>query len=239
MQPQPAYLLHRRPYRETSAMVDVLTLDHGLIRAVARGVQRPRGRTRGILQPFMPLQITWSGQRELKTLNMIESSGTPTLLAGEGVICALYAHEIMVRCLPRELPVERIFVHYAGLLPALTRPAERAAALRRFEITLLSELDADPVFLTEAEQPLEPHCHYLYLPHARRFRSVVEGQKGCEGRTLNLLAHGDWEAAGLAGVAKWLTRSALSPLLGDTPLRSRMLMQQLYTQRQQNKAATD
>lgn len=239
MQPQPAYLLHRRPYRETSALVDLLTLDHGVIRAVARGVQRPKGRTRGILQPFMPLLVTWSGRRDLKTLNMIESSGTPTLLAGEGVICALYAHELMVRCLPRELPVERVFVHYGGLLPALALPAKRAMALRRFEVTLLEALDAEPIFLTEDEQPLAPHCHYVYLAASRRFRIVEKGQKGCEGRTLNLLAHGDWEAVGLAGVSKWLTRAALGPLLGEMPLRSRTLMQQLYTQRQQNKTAAD
>ena len=239
MQPQPAYLLHRRPYRETSALVDLLTLEYGLVRAVARGVQRPKGRSRGILQPFMPLHVTWSGLRDLKTLKMIEASGAPTLLAGEGVLCALYAHEIMMRCLPRELPAERVFVHYGGMVTALARPSERAMALRRFEVTLLEALDAEPVFLTEDDQPLVPHCHYGYLAACRRFRAVKGEQRGCEGRTLNLLAHGDWEAPGLAGVAKWLTRAALSPLLGEAPLRSRALMQQLYTQRQQSKLADD
>lgn len=232
MQPQPAYLLHRRPYRETSALADLLTLEHGLVRVVARGVQRPGRRTRSVLQPFMPLQITWSGTRDLKTLNMIESSGSPVMLAGEGVICGLYAHELLVRCLPRELPVERVFVHYAGLLPALTRPVERASALRRFEITLLDALDAAPVFMTSDEQTLDPHLHYVYLPEWRRFRQANPGERGCEGRTLNLLAHGDWEARGLAAAARWLTRAALAPLLGDTPLRSRMLIQRLHQQRQ-------
>ncbi|MFW6345531.1 MAG: recombination protein O N-terminal domain-containing protein, partial [Halomonas sp.] len=33
MTPEPAFLLHRRPYRETSALVELLTLHHGRVRA--------------------------------------------------------------------------------------------------------------------------------------------------------------------------------------------------------------
>ncbi|MGO3275086.1 DNA repair protein RecO, partial [Halomonas sp.] len=55
MPPEPAFLLHRRPYRETSALVDLLTLNHGRVRAVAHGGQRPGSKSRQRLQPFTPL----------------------------------------------------------------------------------------------------------------------------------------------------------------------------------------
>jgi len=51
---QPAYVLHRRPFRNTSLLVDLFTLDFGLIRAVAKGARRQKSRSRALLQLFRP-----------------------------------------------------------------------------------------------------------------------------------------------------------------------------------------
>ncbi|ANF57982.1 DNA repair protein RecO [Halotalea alkalilenta] len=229
---QPAFLLHRRPYRETSALVDLLTFEHGLVRGVARGVARPGSRSRGALQPFTPLHVAWRGERELKTLTLIESTRAGVMLAGEGLLCALYANELLYRCLPREFAVEALFAHYGALLEALPTPGLRAPGLRRLEITLLEALDAEPLFLSiDGDRPLEPQLRYGYDASARRFRPIADGHQGVDGRTLRLLAHGDWEAPGLAGAAKWLLREALAPLLGARPLRSRALLQSLVERR--------
>ncbi|MGJ8516786.1 DNA repair protein RecO [Carnimonas bestiolae] len=238
---QPAYLLHRRPYRETSALVDLLTLEHGLVRGVARGVSRPGSRTRSALQPFTPLHVSWRGKGELKTLTLIEAAGPAVLLAGEGLLCGLYANELLSRCLPRELAVEALFAHYGALLPELAAPAQRAAKLRRLEITLLEALDADPVFsvLQDADSAsstlatLHPQQRYLYDIGSRHFFAAPHPQQGVDGRTLKLLAQGDWEVPGLARQSKWLLRQALLPLVGDRPLRSRALMQSLLEKRRQ------
>ncbi|HBX38269.1 MAG TPA: DNA repair protein RecO, partial [Pseudohongiella sp.] len=90
MTAEPAFLLHRRAYRETSALVDLLTLNHGRIRAVAHGGQRPGSKSRQRLQPFTPLFVSWRGDRELKRLTLMESRGHTALLAGEGLLCGLY-----------------------------------------------------------------------------------------------------------------------------------------------------
>lgn len=230
---EPAYLLHRRPYRETSALVDLLTLEHGLIRAVARGVARPRSRSRSTLQPFTPLHVSFRGERDLKTLTLIESAGAGAMLAGEGLYCGLYASELLCRCLPREFPVEPLFVHYGALLSHLSNPSMRAPGLRRLEITLLEALDAEPVFATRDEQPLDSITRYHYDSASRRFMVAGNGQRGIDGRTLKLLGQGDWEAAGLARESRWLLRQALAPLLGERPLRSRALLQSLIERRRQ------
>ncbi|RKR06316.1 DNA replication and repair protein RecO [Kushneria sinocarnis] len=236
MQPQPAYLLHRRAYRETSALVDLISAEHGRIRAVARGAMRPGSRTRHRLQPFSPLHLTWVGEGELKTLRLIESGGPGAMLAGEGLLCGFYANELLTRCLPLELPAQRVFIFYGALLEALPVPARRASALRRFEITLLESLDADPVFLTERDTPLEPSARYIYQPHWRRFRMAAQDEAGLDGRALLWLSRDDWEAPGLAGVARALARAALAPLLGDRPLRSRELMQDLIVRRRHTRS---
>ncbi|GAB2801363.1 DNA repair protein RecO [Halomonas shantousis] len=232
MTPQPAYLLHKRPYRETSALVDLLTLEHGRVRAVAQGVQRSGSKSRARLQPFSPLHVTWTGESDLKRLRLMESSGGVSLLAGEGLLCGFYVNELLTRTLPLEFPVREVFGIYALTLEALTLPQHRAPALRRMEITLLEALDAAPVFSDEHDAPLEPAGSYVYRPETRHFRRAGPDERGTDGRSLRLLARGDWEAPGLAGLAKQLTRVAMAPLLGHAPLRSRELMYRLAAQRQ-------
>ena len=48
----PAYILHHRPYRDTSRILDVLTRDHGRLTLFARGVRGPKARLAAALQPF-------------------------------------------------------------------------------------------------------------------------------------------------------------------------------------------
>ncbi|MEQ5801875.1 DNA repair protein RecO [Halomonas sp. H10-9-1] len=231
MTPEPAFLLHKRPYRETSALVDLLTLHHGRIRAVAQGVQRPGSRARGRLQPFAPLHVTWGGEGELKRLRLMESRGAVALLAGEGLLCGLYANELLTRTLPVELPVDSVFAFYTALLEALPRPDARAGSLRRLEFALLEALDAAPRFLQADGAELDPQARYVFDAATRAFRP---GRPGLDGRTLRLLAAGDWDAPGLAGPAKAVARAALAPLLGARPLRSRELMRQLAARRRRS-----
>lgn len=234
MQPEPAFLLHKRPYRETSALVELLTLHHGRVRAVAQGVQRPGSRSRGRLQPFAPLHVTWVGEGDLKRLRLMESRGSAALLAGEGLLCGLYANELLARVLPVGFPVDEVFAFYTATLDALPRPQSRAGALRRLEVAALEALDAWPRFSDPDGGELDPQCRYRFDPASRAF---VPGESGIDGRTLRRLAQGDWSAPGLAGPAKRLTRAALAPLLGSRPLRSRELMRQLAEKRRSVRAS--
>ncbi|MFC3283684.1 DNA repair protein RecO [Litchfieldella rifensis] len=232
MTPEPAFLLHKQPYRETSALVELLTLEHGRVRAVAQGVQRPSSRSRARLQPFAPLHVTWVGEGDLKRLRLMESHGGTALLAGEGLLCGFYANELLTRALPLLLPVREVFAFYAAVLDALPRPEARAPALRRLEVAVLEALDATPLFCDLNDAELDPQRRYVYRAEARRFAALDAATPGgIDGRTLRLLAQGDWGAPGLAGPAKSVTRAALGPLLGNAPLRSRELMQRLAARR--------
>lgn len=229
MSPEPAFLLHRRPYRETSALVDLLTLDHGKVRAVAHGGQRPGSKSRQRLQPFTPLFVTWQGSRDLKRLTLMESRGQTALLAGEGLLCGLYANEIATRLLPLELGAQDVFAFYSALLDALPAPAERALALRRFEWSLLEALEATPLFRTPDGALLDPQARYRFDAPSRAF---LPAESGIEGRTLRYIEQGDWQPDGLAGALKVVMRAALAPYLGTTALRSRELMLDLARRRQ-------
>lgn len=228
MSPEPAFLLHRRAYRETSALVDLLTLNNGRVRAVAHGGQRPGSKSRQRLQPFTPLFVTWQGSRELKRLTLMESRGQTALLAGEGLLCGLYANEIATRLLPLELPATDVFAFYTALLKALPVPAERALSLRRYEWALLEALEATPQFITPEGGALDPQLHYRFDAPTRTFTAA---ERGLDGRTLRYIDQGNWQQEGLANALKAIMRAALAPHLGSTALRSRELMLELARRR--------
>jgi len=69
---QPAFILQQRKYRESSLIIDVLTRDFGRISVLAKGVRKTKSKTAGLLQPFIPLLISYVGHTELKTLTGVE-----------------------------------------------------------------------------------------------------------------------------------------------------------------------
>ena len=74
------YVLHLRPYRETSAIAEILTLEHGRIGAVVRGLKKKRPNQS--LQPFQRYVLTWRGQRELVNLSAWEPDDRGLRLQG-------------------------------------------------------------------------------------------------------------------------------------------------------------
>jgi len=116
---QPAYVLHHRPYRETSSLLELLTEEHGRIGAVARGARQASSRWRGLLQPFRPLLLSWSGRGELVTLTGAEPASAALMIPAERLMSAWYANELMIRLLGRSDPQRKIFLAYATVLAEL------------------------------------------------------------------------------------------------------------------------
>ena len=76
----PGFVLHRRAYRESSLLLEVFSRDYGRLGLLARGVRNSRSRRTALLQPFVPLQMAWSGRGELPVLSQVEADG-PQLLS--------------------------------------------------------------------------------------------------------------------------------------------------------------
>lgn len=118
---QPAFVVHTTPWRETSLIVDALTRDHGRIALVARGAKRPTSQFRGLLTPFNPIAISWSGRSEVKSLVRVEWLGGLTPLRGDGLLAAFYLNELVVRLLARGDPHEALFGSYVDALRQLAQ----------------------------------------------------------------------------------------------------------------------
>ncbi|MBC9249950.1 DNA repair protein RecO [Pseudomonas alcaligenes] len=221
---QPVYVLHSRAYRESSALVDLLT-PQGRMRAVLRGA---RGKAGTLARPFIPLEVELRGRGELKTVARLEAGGVPNLLSGAALFSGLYLNELLIRLLPAEDPHPALFEHYALSLQALAANPPLEPLLRAFEWRLLDELgygfalDCD---LTGA--PVLSSGLYRLLPEAG-LEAVEQLQPGLfQGADLLAMAQADWASPGALAAAKRLMRQALAPHLGGRPLVSRELFMNL------------
>lgn len=220
----PAYILHRRPYRDTSLLIELLTRDHGRVGAVARGARR--GRLAGLAQPFQPLLASWSGRGELATVTGLEGAGPPPRLSGPRLVSGFYANELLLRLLQREDPHAEVFDAYAAALAGLgsSRVAE-GSVLRVFERDLLAGLGYG-LLLTEdvAGRTLEPDGWYRYDPERGAEAVAAPGadELHVRGRSLLALAAGVPDNSAERELRP-LMRRVLGLYLGDRPLRSREL----------------
>jgi DNA repair protein RecO (recombination protein O) len=232
IQLQPAYLLHRRPFRDSSQLLEVFTLDHGRLSLVARGVSRRRrgGALGALLQPFRPLLLSFSGRGELATLTAAEAAGAYLPLAGERLYSALYLNELLSRLLHRHESHPALFSDYGLALEALGDVAALEPVLRRFELRLLDELGYAIDITRDADsgEPLQLNAAYEVDPELGLRTAVGQAASGRTrllGADLAAIAAGELEGPVLAS-AKRLTRELLSPHLGPEPLRSRALFKQ-------------
>ena len=99
---EPAWLLHHRPWSDAGRILEFVTRGHGRVTLFARGVRRPESRLRGLLQPFLPLLVSWSGRADGGTLTGAEIAGTWTALPPDRLMSGFYLNELLLRLLPRE-----------------------------------------------------------------------------------------------------------------------------------------
>ncbi len=164
IQNEPAWLLHHRPFRDSSQILDILSLDQGRLAVVARGSRGAKSKLRGILRPFLPLQLSWFIRSDLGTLTGAEMNGAPLSLSGDALLSGYYVNELILKLLHRHDPQPEIFNAYSRTIERLAGSQDVAPYLRQFEIELLRilgyalNLDHD----TETTEPLRPQQQYEY-----------------------------------------------------------------------------
>ena len=154
---QAAYVLHSRPYRDTSLIVDFFTLEHGKVSAVVQGARRPNSKMRASVQPFVPVQIAWRGRNDLKTLTQAEPVAAMIFLKGNALLCGLYVNELLERLLQPFDGHPKLYVYYQYVLNELVAGHDIEGALRTFEHRLLDELGVLP----KLEQASDERIYYL------------------------------------------------------------------------------
>ena len=228
VQQQPAFILHHRPFRDSSQILDVLTRDHGKLALVARGSRGARSRLKGILRPFMPLSVSWVLKSDLGTLTGAEVRDAPLRLSGDALLSGYYVNELILHFLHRHDPQPETFDAYSHTIQALATSGEEVApCLRRFEVELLRQvgyaLNLDHEY--GSHQALEAEQHYEY--RAEQGPVAVNRSEGSlvfTGKTLTAINKQRFDDADILRAASRLLRQVISFHLDGKELKSRKVL---------------
>ncbi len=226
---EPAYVLHRRPYRESSFLVELFSSEHGRFTVIAKGVRKARSYSQGLLQPFVPLLVSWSGKGELMMLNEVEPNGEGKRLQGECLFAGFYLNELLMYLLQKWDAHPGLYTVYENTLTALQTPSLEQRVLRLFEKRLLEELGYGLLLKADAalQQQIVPEQYYRFVPEQGFV--VTDSQDTSQsgvvflGKSLLAIAKEEWQDEESLRDAKRLIRLLLTPLLGSRLLHSRRL----------------
>ena len=234
VQQQPAYILHYRPFRDTSQLLDVISRDHGKLALVARGSRSAKSRLRGILRPFQALRLSWFIRSDLGTLTGAEIDGAPLSLAGDALLSAYYVNELVLNFLHRHDPQPEIFDAYSRAIAALAASAELAANLRVFEMELLRLLGYALNLEHEAvtHQPIETAEFYEYRVEQGPVRvSRQEGPLVFAGDVIRGIGAARFNEPHVLQGAGRLLREVINYHLDGRELKSRKVLLDLHRAR--------
>ncbi|HVC17779.1 MAG TPA: DNA repair protein RecO [Rhodanobacter sp.] len=220
---QPAYVLHARPYRETSLLLECLTREHGRLGVVARGVRGERSRLRRAqLEPFQSLTLDLLLRGEMATLTAVEPVGAPRRLPGNSGLAGLYLNELVVRLTERQDPMPSLFDASAQTLARLASGESMAWSLRRFERDLLQAIGYGLQLQHELEtgEPLLPDATYRYQVEHGAVRCSADCAQALLGRDLLALDQDRMPGDGGLKSLREMMREVIRFHLGGAELRA-------------------
>jgi len=229
---EPGFILHTIPYRETSLLVDIFTLNHGRLRCVAKGFRKPN--KKGIaktLFPYSEHHFQWQGRGELKTLTQADPIQAPVFLKQESLFVGLYINELLYKLLHQNDPHQSLYEFYRQLMTQQSTSEIQQPVLRRFEMLLLEELGYGLVLDAEAEtgQAVSSEHLYYYIPD--QGLKLIQDQTAdnlhaFSGADIMALCQGQLEQQSVLRAAKKLTRQVIDFYLDGKELNSRELYRQ-------------
>ncbi len=223
---EPAYLLHRIPFSESSLIGYFFTREHGVMHLMMKGARKNKQLT-GIIQPAQELFIAWSGRTELKTLCDIHIRKGHAAYAGKFLIVLMYLNELLYKLLKPFDAHAKLYDAYQDLLRDAENTPLSEKALRSFEYTLFAELGYGLSFAHDhgSKQPIKADLFYIYDPSGGFRQSREAGAENVyPGRILIAIGRRELDDPRVLRAAKLLNRAVLHHLLEGRPLVSRSLL---------------
>jgi DNA repair protein RecO (recombination protein O) len=219
----PGYILHHRPYRDTSRILEVLVRDHGRLTLFARGVRGPKPRFGGVLQPFELLLLSFQVGREAGQLTGAESAESAPALPAAHLMAGFYLNELLLKLTPRHDPMAEVFDDYRRALAGLRSEARVEAVLRLFEKRLLEAMGygMDPTSEARTGKAVEADGLYRFQPSQGLIPARQGDTEAIPGSSLLALAREELGEERVLEDARRVLRAALAERLEGKELATR------------------
>jgi len=229
----PGYILHHRPYRDTSRILEVLVRDHGRLTLFARGVRGPKPRFGGVLQPFGELLLSFQLGREAGQLTGAESAESSSGLPAGSLMAGFYLNELLLKLTTRHDPVPEVFRLYRSALAGLRSGGSVEAVLRLFEKRLLEAVGYGLDLTSEARtgRAVEAGRFYRFRATEGLFPAAGNEADAVAGSSLIELAREELAAARALEDARRVLKAALAERLEGKELTTRRVARAVAARR--------
>ena len=196
---------------------------------MAKGVRKAKSKTAGLLQPFIPLTMSYFGRSELKTLTDVEMIQPFIQLQGLAIYCGFYVNELVGCFLHQYDPHPEVFAYYGKCLSCLSESSKIEAALRIFELDLMDAVGYG--LQLEYDFHNNKAVHPLTNYHFNVEQGPVEAPDGYfSGKTLQALHLRELTDPQVLAEAKTLMRTVIAVYLHGKPLKSRAVINKIIQQ---------
>lgn len=211
----PGFVLHARPFRENSRILELVARDAGRVAVMARG-------RASVVRPFVLLDLCWRGRGGLPNLTVGEERRVFPLV-GRALVCALYVNELVLKLFPRDARADEIVGILHRAYESLLAPVRPEHALRAAEWSLLCLVDSGLEHVSDAELGMD--AHYLYRPEEGLSEPVAAGAAGAlSGAALRALATGSLLADNDQRAARDFMRRLIDQYLDGREIQTRRLL---------------
>ena len=228
---EPSIVLHTRPFKETSLLVDLFTRNHGKISVIAKGAKRPKSKIGIIKTPSCLFFVSCTGRGELKILTHCEIKEYFFPIA-EAFNSVVYLNELLIKLLEKEDAHPEIFDHYLIVCGSLkSKNKEKLEKnLRSFELTLLKEIGYGLNLNFEGNSDIEikEDSSYKFVPSVGFLpQTKSESNKNnFSGRDILNLSNGNFSSSDTLLASKQIMRQAIDFHLGNKTLKIREYLSQ-------------
>lgn len=216
-------MIRRRPYSETSLLLELLTSDSRSVHAIYRGAKRQHAVP---IDLFCEYSMSWRARMGLVTLRSCELE-TTYALSDEALYAGLYLNELLRRGIHENQQVERVYGIYSDALTRLNDHAnELEKTLRVFERKYLSALGYAISFDREQSSGhgIDAAINYAFEPREGFCRASESSSNQYSGRVLLDISSDDFHSEESRRVAKLVLRQALDHHLGEREIKARTLL---------------
>jgi DNA repair protein RecO (recombination protein O) len=224
---EPGLVIHTRPYKENSLLLELYTLNYGRISAVARVSKSSASRSRGIYQPYILLKLHLRQSKsnlwqlsEAYMQRVAYQIGVPTLFS------ATYLNELIYHLVKTHESDPKLFASYINTLELLESGNDEFMALRVFERDLFESLGYAINFETVSGQSIESKSHYFYNPKSGFIVEEKNDSYTYSGQDLINIKNNKIDCQSTKIALKNLNKSIINSLLEGKSLKSRELYAQ-------------
>ena len=222
---QRAFVLHTRTQTESSLLVDLFIESGGKITVLAKGARRKNSSLKGLLQPFTPLIVQYSGKGNIKILRQVEAMSLTLPLVSVSLYSAFYLNELLHRVLIADTEMPTLFDDYLKSLQQLAQQAPAENVLRTFELSLLENMGyyVDFFHCSATGDNIVESMYYQYQSEKGFIGSLLRNSTSFTGEQVLALGNRDFSTVDTLKAAKRFTRMALKNYIGSKPFKSREL----------------